>query len=143
MTKLRSDLTIEKLNLLGHDGLPGLFGLEMTELVVGSLRSRMLIERTHLAPNGYLHAAAIVALADTTCGNACMAHLPEGALSFTTIELKSNFLGTITQGALRCEALAQHLGRNTQIWDAVVTDEASGQRLALFRCTQMVLWPRP
>ncbi|MBD2836294.1 PaaI family thioesterase [Pseudomonas sp. JM0905a] len=143
MTRLRSDASIEQLNRLGHDCLPGLFGVEMTELAEGAMNSRMTIQPAHLAPNGYLHAATIVALADTTCGCATLAHLPDGALSFTTIELKSNHLGTARQGALRCEARAQHLGRTTQVWDAVVTDEASGQKLALFRCTQMVLWPKP
>lgn len=143
MSKLRSDVSIEQLNQLGGDCLPGMFGLEMTELEEGALKSRMAIMPSHLALNGYLHAATIVALADTTCGNASMAHLPEGAISFTTIELKSNHLGTVRQGAICCEATAQHLGSSTQIWDAVVTDEASGQRVALFRCTQMVLWPKP
>lgn len=141
MSKLRSDLSLKQLNQLGDECLPGMFGMEMTELAEGLLKSRMAINPSHLAPNGYLHGAAIVALADTTCGNASMAHLPQGATSFTTIELKSNHLGTVRQGAIRCEASAQHLGKSTQVWDAVVTDEVSGQRIALFRCTQMVLWP--
>ena len=83
-----------------------------------------------------------MALADTTCGYATIAHLPEGAQSFTTIELKSNHLGTIREGSCTCVATAQHLGRTTQVWDAVVSDEASGRKLALFRCTQMILWPK-
>jgi len=59
-----------------------------------------------------------------------MAHLPDGAISLTTIELKSNNLGTVRQGDICCEASAQHLGKSTQIWDAVMTDEASGKRIA-------------
>ena len=39
-------------------------------------------------------------------------------------------------------ATPAHLGRTTQVWDAVVFDEASMRTLALFRCTQMVLYPR-
>ena len=50
--------------------------------------------------------------------------------------------GTVTEGAVACVATAQHLGRSTQVWDAVVSDEASGRTLALFRCTQMILWPK-
>jgi 1,4-dihydroxy-2-naphthoyl-CoA hydrolase len=114
----------------------------MLELKAQSLRSRMALRQLHFAPNGFLHAASIVALADTTCGYATVAHLPPGAQSFTTIELKSNHLGTVKQGAIACIASAQHLGRNTQVWDAIVTDEASGRKIALFRCTQMVLWPK-
>jgi uncharacterized protein (TIGR00369 family) len=102
----------------------------------------MAVKKLHVAPNQFLHAASVVALADTSCGYATIAHLPEGAASFTTIELKSNFLGTVREGSVACTATAQHLGRNTQVWDAVVTDEATGRKISLFRCTQMILWPK-
>ncbi len=142
MSALRDDVTIEVLNQRGGEYLPGYLGIEMLELLENSLRSRMPVKKLHFAPNNFLHAASIVALADTTCGYATMAHLPKGAQSFTTIELKSNHLGTVSEGSIACLATAQHLGRNTQVWDAVVTDEANGKKIALFRCTQMVLWPK-
>lgn len=95
-----------------------------------------------MAPNGYLHAASVIALADTSCGYGCRLSLPAGADGFTTIELKSNFLGTATAGdVISCRAWLVHGGRSTQIWDAEVTDE-SGKTVALFRCTQMVLYPK-
>ena len=81
-------------------------------------------------------------LADTTAGYATLAHLPDGAKAFTTIELKSNFLGTARDGYIACRATPVHLGRTTQVWDAVITHEAIGAKIALFRCTQMVLWPK-
>lgn len=142
MSKLRPEITIEVLNQRGGEYLPGYLGIEMLELTENNLRSRMTVKKLHFAPNNFLHAASIVALADTTCGYATVAHLPQGAQSFTTIELKSNHLGTVNEGGIACHATAQHLGRNTQVWDAVVTDEASGKKIALFRCTQMVLWPK-
>ncbi|MBL0353376.1 MAG: PaaI family thioesterase [Candidatus Dechloromonas phosphoritropha] len=142
MSILRPGISIEVLNERGSEYLPGYLGIEMIELAPNSLRSRMPVKKLHVAPNDFLHAASIVALADTTCGYATIAHLPEGAESFTTIELKSNHLGTVREGGIACVATAQHLGRTTQVWDAVVTDEASGRKLALFRCTQMILWPK-
>ena len=142
MSRLRKDILIEQLNEMGNEYLPGFLGLEMLALTEGALQSRMPVKKLHFAPNDFLHAASIVALADTTCGYATIAHLPEGAQSFTTIELKSNHLGTVKEGSIACHATAQHLGRNTQVWDAVVTDEASGKKIALFRCTQMILWPK-
>jgi 1,4-dihydroxy-2-naphthoyl-CoA hydrolase len=93
-----------------------------------------------LAPNGYLHAAAVIALADTASGYGCVAALPDGATGFTTIELKANFLGTATEGAVRCEAMCVHGGRTTQVWDATVTSEETGKTVALFRCTQLLLY---
>jgi len=141
MSKLRPEITIATLNTQGGEYLPGYLGIEITALTPGSLSSRMPVRKLHFAPNDFLHAASIVALADTTCGYGTIAHLPEGAQTFTTIELKSNHLGTIREGSCACVATAQHLGRTTQVWDAVVTDEASGRKIALFRCTQMILWP--
>lgn len=142
MPKLHQDVSIEWLNEMGREYLPGTLGLEMIELTEGALKSRMPVKRLHFAPNEFLHAASVVALADTTCGYATIAHLPVGAESFTTIELKSNHLGTVKEGSIACHATAQHMGRNTQIWDAVITDEATGRKIALFRCTQMILWPK-
>ena len=142
MSTLRPEITIATLNALGEEYLPGYLGIEITALATNTLSSRMPVRKMHIAPNDFLHAASIVALADTTCGYATIAHLPEGAQSFTTIELKSNHLGTIREGSCNCVATAQHLGRTTQVWDAVVSDEASGRKLALFRCTQMILWPK-
>jgi len=142
MSKLRSDVSLETLNERGKEYLPGYLGIQAIDLQSNVLRSRMPIQKLHIAPNEFLHAASVVALADTSCGYATIAHLPDGAQSFTTIELKSNHLGTVTEGTVACVATAQHLGRTTQVWDAEVTDEASGRKLALFRCTQMILWPR-
>lgn len=143
MGALRSDTSVDILNERGKEFLPGYLGVEMTALAEGTLSARMAVKRLHVAPNEFLHAASVVALADTACGYATLAHLPDGAASFTTIELKSNFLGTVREGAVACVATAQHLGRTTQVWDAVVTDEATGRKIALFRCTQMILWPKP
>lgn len=142
MSRLRPELTIADFKARGTGYLPGELGIEMTALAQSTASSRMPVRQLHFAPNGFLHAASVVALADTTCGYATIAHLPAGAESFTTIELKSNHLGTVRDGAIACVATAQHLGRNTQVWDAVVTDETSGRSIALFRCTQMILWPK-
>jgi len=138
----RSDVTLETLQARLKTGLPALLGLQMEDVTDAALLMRLPVEARLLAPNGYLHAASVIGLADTACGFACWAHLPEGAVNFTTIELKTNFLGTATDGTLQARAQAVHLGRSTQVWDAVVTHVESNRPLAMFRCTQMVLWPR-
>ncbi len=142
MTRLRPNISLALLNERGTEYLPGYLGIDILTLEQGTLTSRMPVKQLHFAPNNFLHAASIVALAGTTCGYGTIAHLPDGAESFTTIELKSNHLGTVKDGSIACVATAQHLGRSTQVWDAVVTDEASGRKLALFRCSQMILWPK-
>lgn len=135
--------TIEQLNARGQGYLPGLIGIaEGISMEPGRLRSRLSLRAELLAPNGYLHAATVVALADTTCGYGTITELPSGAQNFTTIELKTNFLNTTREGGIACVATRVHSGRTTQVWDAQVTDEASSKMIALFRCTQLILYPR-
>jgi uncharacterized protein (TIGR00369 family) len=120
-------------------GLPGLLGIEVAEVGSAYLVLRLAILPHHVAPNGYLHAGTVVALADTSCGFGCISNLPPGAQNFTTVELKTNFLRSVTQGVLRSEARLVHGGRSTQVWDATVACD-DGRTLALFRCTQMILY---
>ena len=138
----RPELTAEVFNRRSAGHLPGLTGVEILTVGAEEVKSRMAVRPEVMAPNGFLHAASVVALADTSCGYGCVAHLPQGASGFTTIELKSNFLGTAREGAIVCRAVPVHLGRTPQVWDAEVGVEASGAKVALFRCTQMVLWPK-
>ena len=128
-------------NTVQEGTLPGVMGLEILKVDSSGVQARMAVTPRHLAPNGFLHAASVVLLADTCCGYGCIFNLPEGAQSFTTVELKSNHLGTARDGVIACTATPAHLGRTTQVWDATVTN-GDGKTIALFRCTQMVLWPK-
>jgi uncharacterized protein (TIGR00369 family) len=108
------------------------------DLVVGHID----VVDSLIAGTGFLFAPAVIALADTCAAIGCGITIPEGA-SFTTIELKSNFLSSARVGervVARCTP--RHLGRQTQVWDAEITNESAGRTMALFRCTQMVLQPR-
>jgi 1,4-dihydroxy-2-naphthoyl-CoA hydrolase len=132
------ELTLSELKAAGADFLPGHLGVEVESFEHGLVTARLPVARHHLAPNGYLHAAAVVALADTACGYGCILSLPEGGTGFTTIELKTNFLRTAREGIISCEARMVHGGRTTQLWDAKVATP-DGRPMALFRCTQLVL----
>jgi uncharacterized protein (TIGR00369 family) len=130
---------LEAFKELGRGRLPGLIGIEVDLVEPRHVRMRLPLREELLAPNGYLHAGTVVALADSACGYGCIASLPDGATGFTTIELKTNFLGTALEGVLSCESRLLHGGRTTQVWDAAVTNE-TGKQLALFRCTQLLLY---
>ena len=135
---LRAEITAESLHRRQAESLPGRFGLVVTRIAEGRLDAEVAIAPWMLAPNGYLHAASVLLLADTSAGYASFAHLPEKAKNFTTIELKSNFLGTVREGTMRTECRAEHLGRTTHVWSATVFGP-NDRKLALFRCTQMIL----
>lgn len=119
--------------------LPGLFGIELLSIGPGQVEARLELRPEHLAPNDFLHAGTVITIADSCAGMGCIASMPEEAAGFTTIELKTNFLATAREGALRCEARMLHGGKRTQVWDSTVTREHDGRVIALFRCTQYLL----
>jgi uncharacterized protein (TIGR00369 family) len=135
------DSAAARFNRRSAGKLPAHLGIRVLHAEHGLVRAELAIGEHLLAPNGYLHAGSVVTLADTAAGCGCMVSLPDGAQGFTTVELKSNHLGTALEGVLDCEARLVHGGRTTQVWDAVVSHRGSGKKLALFRCTQMVLYP--
>ena len=134
--------TTDGFNAAAKEHFPGYLDIKMTHVAHGEATGEMQIGPQHLTPTGYLHGAAVVGIADTVCGSGCQGSKPDGAIGFTTIELKCNYLGTATSGIVGCTARMIHGGRNTQVWDADVTRE-DGRVIASFRCTQMVLWPKP
>lgn len=136
------EMSVEEFANLGDHRFPGLIGFRVTASGPGRLVARLDIRPELLAPNGYLHAATVVGLADTACGYGCRPLLPAGATGFTTVELKANFVGTALSGTLESVAEAVHAGRTTQVWDATVRHVESDRTIAVFRCTQLVLWPK-
>ena len=135
-------VTVDSLNNIGVGKLPGHLGIIITHVDKSETRAELPITQALMAPNGYLHAGTVVTLADTCAGYGCIANLPPGAAGFTTLELKSNHLSTALEGTLAASAKPAHLGRTTQVWDAVVTHMESGKTIALFRCTQMILYAK-
>ena len=136
-------LNPDQFNHLGADKLPGHLGIVIAqESSASEIRAELRVNNALMAPNGFLHAASVIAIADTAAGYGSIVNLPAGATGFTTIELKSNHLGTALDGTIECVAKPVHLGKTTQVWDAVVSHRESGKTIALFRCTQMVLYPK-
>ncbi len=135
-------MDVSGLNTRSRGRLPGLIGIEIVESTNEKLVSKLDIRDELLAPNGYLHAASVIALADTTCGYGTVLNFKPDVASFTTFELKANFIGTARKGTIFCHAERIHGGKTTEVWDARVTDAETGKLIALFRCTQMLLYRR-
>ena len=134
--------TLDQWNAAGAEYLPGHLGIEFMSVEPQEVVARLTVQKVLMAWNGFLHAGAVVTLADTCCGYGTVRSLPDGASGFTTIEQKSNFLGSVREGVIQCTARPLHQGRTTQVWDAVVMPEGSAKPIAQFRCTQMILWPK-
>ena len=134
--------TLAERNAAGVEYLPGHLGLSFEKVEPQEVIARMTARKALGAWNGYLHAGAVVTLADTCCGYGTVRSLPPDAVGFTTVELKSNFFGSTREGTVVCIARPLHQGRTTRVWDATVTPEGSSKPIAQFRNTQLILWPK-
>ncbi len=134
--------SVERLNHANEGKLPEHLGLRVTEVADGRVVGRFAVRQDLVAHTGYLLAGCLLSVADILCAYGVDTVWPEGANGFTTVEVKCNFIGTLLEGEVECVAELLHGGRSTQIWDATLTNAATGKRLAVFRCTQMILYPR-
>ena len=123
--------------------LPGSLGIHTLEIGSDYTLLEMYLEEKHMNLRGFVHGGSVVTLADSAAGYGTYANLPTGAEAFTTVELKCNFIRGVSEGILDCRATCIHQGKTTQVWDSKVTNRESGEIVAEFRCTQMILYPRP
>jgi 1,4-dihydroxy-2-naphthoyl-CoA hydrolase len=141
MVATSNPTSVEKLNAANEGKLPGWLGLEVTNVQDGLVEGRLPVRTELVAHTGYLLAGALLSVADILCAYGVSTVWPEGASGFTTAEVKCNFVGTAREGAVLCRAKLLHGGRTTQVWDAEMTNEATGKLMAAFRCTQIILYP--
>ena len=134
-------ITPEAFNARGEGALPGHINMVVTRAARDGFEGHFDIQRHHHAPNGFLHAGSLVTLADSLCGYSTVANLKDGATGFTTIELKTNFFSTALEGRVLAKTTPVHVGGTTQVWDCELTSD-KGKRMALFRCSQLVLRPK-
>ena len=133
---------VESLNAFARERHPGLIGVEILSCDADRVTGRLDVTAALVAGTGFLWAPVVITLADWLCACGIGPHLPEGA-SFTTLEIKTNFLGTVREGgSILAKAWPAHRGRSTHVWDVEVMDESDGRVIALFRCTQMILHPK-
>ena len=142
MPSTTNHTSVDDLNRANEGKLPAHLGLRITEVADGKVVGRFAVRPDLVAHTGYLLAGSLLSVADILCAYGVSTAWPDGANGFTTVEVKCNFLGTLLEGDVECVAELLHGGRTTQVWDATLSDPATGKRLALFRCTQIILYPR-
>ena len=135
--------SVDKLNAANVGKLPGHIGLRITGVAPGRVAGAFDVRPDLMAHTGYLLAGAVLSIADILCAYGVSTVWPDGASGFTTTEVKCNFTGTARTGTVACVATLLHGGRTTQVWDAAVRDVAGDRLIAAFRCTQIILYPRP
>ena len=141
----RSVLTPENVRDFLSDSFPGDLGVEPLEIEDGHARGRIVVDRRHLHPGGYVHGGAWTALGDTVAAWATFRNIPPGH-DFTTIELKLNvFSAGLPGDEIVAIATPLHVGRSTVVIEVKIERIRDGdepQLAANLIVTQFVLTPR-
>jgi 1,4-dihydroxy-2-naphthoyl-CoA hydrolase len=138
MTESRAD----SLNEFASRKHPGMVGVEILSCEPEAVTGQLVVTEEVVAGTGFLWAPVVITLADWLCAAGTPLHFPVDVdASFTTIELKTNFIGSARAGeTISGRAIPAHVGRTTQVWDVEVKNDSRDRVIALFRCTQMILY---
>lgn len=130
-----------KFNAMMKPMLPGLLGMEVTEVGPERVVGRMTVRADMCTAGSILHGGAYMAFADTLGAVATVANMPAGAHT-ATIESKTNFIGGAKVGSTVIGTSRPfHKGKTTQVWQTEITSE-DGKLLAVVSQTQIVLPPK-
>jgi len=141
MTVESPEEKVASLNEFASSKHPGMVGVEILTCSKEEVTGHFVVTEPVVAGTGYLWAPVVITLADWLCAAGIGEHIDFEQAGFTTVELKTNFLGTAREGErVFARARPAHLGRTTQVWDVDVMNQTSGKTIALFRCTQMILY---
>lgn len=138
-------ITPETVRAFLPGSFPGDLGIEPLEIEDGRASGRIVVDKRHLHPGGFVHGGVWTALGDTVAAWATFRNIPSGH-NFTTIELKLN---VFTAGLLGDEIVAVgtplHAGKSTVVIEVKIERRREGEepRLAAnLIVTQFVLPPR-
>ena len=140
MVSLRDKLQAMKEGKAEWPPIMKTLGMNVVKVGKGKAVITMQIDQRFHNPMGTLHGGIMTDLADATMGMATMSLLGDEE-SFTTLELKMNFLRPVYQGELTAESKVLHRGRTVAMVESVLKN-SEGKEVARASSTQMVLRPK-
>src|SRR3954465_4764843 len=99
-----------------------LLGARLTEIGDGHAQVELAADERLANPMGTLHGGVLCDIADAAMGMAFASTLDEGE-SFTTLELKINFLRPVWRAALVADGTVFQRGRTVGVAECTITDE--------------------
>jgi len=109
--------TISEVNMLGH------LGIEITHLGDNFIEGTMPVNEKTMQPFGLLHGGASVVLAESLgslAANLIVNDLQKVAVG---LEINANHLKPVKKGLVTGKASPIHLGKSTQVWEILLSDE--------------------
>lgn len=130
--------SLDELNASRTTSLVGQLGIVITELGEDFIRGTMPVDARTKQPFGLLHGGASVALAETLGSMAGNLFLDPQVAMAVGLEISANHIRAVTHGTVTGTARALHVGRNTQVWDIRIENDA-GQLTCVSRLTLAVV----
>ncbi|QCR21499.1 hotdog fold thioesterase [Pontibacter sp. SGAir0037] len=130
--------TLEQVNEWRKNTMMEHLGIEITEIGDKYLCGKMPVDhRTH-QPMGLLHGGASVALAETLASLGAALQVDLATKACVGLEINANHVRGVREGWVYGKSSAVHVGRTTQIWETVISNEA-GDLVCLSRMTVAVI----
>src|ERR1700754_3990546 len=129
---------LASLTTIGATSMPGLLGIEFTEVGDDWLAARMPVDQRTLQPFGRLHGGASVALAETVASMGGGMTLDPTKQVTVGLEINANHIRPAMSGWVTATAKAESIGRTMQIWTIRITNE-EGKLVCLSRITLAVI----
>jgi 1,4-dihydroxy-2-naphthoyl-CoA hydrolase len=115
-----SEITADNIREWLPGTFPGDMAIEPLEITDDLATGRMVVDKRHLHPGGFVHGGVWTAFGDSVAAWATFRNLPPNH-DFTTIELKLNvFAAGVLGDELICEARPLHVGRSTAVIEAKI-----------------------
>jgi len=133
----QKNATLESLNKMSDNSLPGLLGIEFTEIGDDFIAARMPVDERTRQPLGLLHGGASVALAETLGSVAAMLCLDDSRFC-VGLEINANHIKSIRNGFVTGRTKPVHIGKQTHVWEIRITNE-SNELICISRITMAIL----
>jgi 1,4-dihydroxy-2-naphthoyl-CoA hydrolase len=135
---INKNITVEQLNQLNKGNMGEHLGIEATEISSEYICARMPVDHRTKQPFGLLHGGASVVLAETLGSFAASVSVDMEKYQCVGLEINANHIRSVKEGYVYGKATPLHVGRQTQVWEIRITNEA-GQLVCISRITIAVL----
>jgi uncharacterized protein (TIGR00369 family) len=122
MPKMRDDIRMMLSGEVSPPPIATLLGFTLTSVEPGEAVIAFEAATRHANPMGTLHGGVLCDIADAAMGMAYASTLAEGE-TFTTLELKINFLKPVWTGRLRAIGRVVKAGQTVGLLECDITDE--------------------
>ena len=129
---------VERINQGANNTMMRALGIEILDIVDGSVYGKMPVDERTKQPHGLLHGGASVALAESLGSVGGNIHVYDNNEVVVGVEINANHLKSIKEGWVYGKASSIRMGKKIHVWEIQITNEAD-EMVCISRLTLAVL----